>query len=33
LLWRAPCDLEVAAVAVAEYLDAVNATVTNEDSA
>jgi hypothetical protein len=33
LLWRAPCDLEVAAVAVAEYLDAVNATATNEDSA
>jgi hypothetical protein len=33
LLWRAPCDLVAAAAAVAEYLDAVNATATNEDSA
>lgn len=30
LLWGAPCDLAVAADAVADYLDAVNATATNE---
>jgi hypothetical protein len=30
LLWHAPCDLVVAAGAVAEYLDAVNATATTE---
>lgn len=28
LLWRAPCDLAIAAAAVAEYQDAVNGTVT-----
>ncbi|MGH3780567.1 MAG: hypothetical protein ACRDRO_08030 [Pseudonocardiaceae bacterium] len=32
LLWRAPCDLAVAAAAVAQYQDAVNATATNEGS-
>jgi hypothetical protein len=32
LLWRAPCDLTVAAAAVADYLDAVNATAPTEGS-
>jgi hypothetical protein len=29
LLWRAPCDLAIAAAAVTEYQDAVNGTVAN----
>ncbi|MGH3550705.1 MAG: hypothetical protein ACRDQU_21815 [Pseudonocardiaceae bacterium] len=32
LLWRAPCDLAVAAAAVAQYQDAVNAIATEERS-
>ncbi|MDQ2882200.1 MAG: hypothetical protein M3Y48_13525 [Actinomycetota bacterium] len=32
LLWRAPCDLAVAAAAVAQYQDAVNAMATKERS-
>jgi hypothetical protein len=33
LLWRAPCDLAIAAAAVTEYQDAVNGTVANGDGA